>query len=70
MVSGEVVGLSQQNDGNNDTVDGDGLTENDTDQILRLDTRHLNGTTQERATCDEDTPKSIEQTIDLTRQRQ
>lgn len=54
--TGEVVCLGQQDDGNNDTVDGDGLTEDDTDQILRLDTRHLDRTTQQRTTCDEDTP--------------
>ena len=51
------LGLSKKNDGDNDAVDGDGLAEDDTDQVLRLDTRHLDRTTQQGATCDEDTPK-------------
>jgi hypothetical protein len=55
--SGQVLGLSEENDGDNDTIDGHGLAEDDTDQILRLDTRHLDRTTQQGATCDEDTPK-------------
>ena len=52
----EVACFCQQDDGDNYTVDGDGLTEDDTDQILRFDTRHLDGTTQQRTACDEDTP--------------
>ncbi len=57
MISREVWSLGQEDDSNNDTIDGNGFTENDTDQVLRLDTRHLDGTTQQWATCDEDTPK-------------
>ena len=53
----EVVGSSEENNCDDDTVDCDGFTENDTDQILRLDTRHLNSGTQQTATCDEDTPR-------------
>jgi hypothetical protein len=52
----EVVCLGQQNNGNDDAVDGDGLTEDDTDQILGFDTRHLDRTTQQGTACDEDTP--------------
>jgi hypothetical protein len=47
MVRRKVGSLGQEDDGDNDTVDGDGLTEDDTDQVLGLDTRHLNGTTQQ-----------------------
>jgi hypothetical protein len=31
---GKVVSLSKQNDGDNNAVDGDGFTENNTDQVL------------------------------------
>lgn len=55
-LTSEVASLGQQYDGDNDTVDGDGLTEDHTDQVLRLDTRHLDCTTQQRTACDEDTP--------------
>ena len=57
IVSMEVCSLGKQYNGNDDTVDGDGLTEDNTDQVLRFDTRHLDGTTQQRTTRDEDTPK-------------
>ena len=56
--TGQVLGLSEENDGDNDTINGHGLAEDDTDQILGLDTRHLDRTTQQGATCDEDTPKA------------
>ena len=55
--TGQVLGLSEENDGDNDAINGHGLAEDDTDQILGLDTRHLDRTTQQGATCDEDTPK-------------
>ena len=55
---GQVLCLGEENDGDNDTIDGHGLAEDDTDQILGLDTRHLDRTTQQGATCDEDTPKA------------
>jgi hypothetical protein len=56
--TGQVLGLSEENDGDNDTINGHGLAEDDTDQILGLDTRHLDRTTQQGATCDEYTPKT------------
>jgi hypothetical protein len=56
--TGQVLCLGQENDGDNDAIDGYSLAEDYTDQVLRLDTRHLDSTTQQGATCDEDTPKT------------
>ena len=56
--TGKVLCLGEKNDGDNDAVDGHSLAEDDTDQVLGLDTRHLDSTTQQGATCDEDTPKT------------
>lgn len=52
----KVLKLALEDDGNNDTVDGHGLAENDTDQILRSDPGSLDGSTQQAGASDEDTP--------------
>ena len=56
--AGQVLCLGEENDGDNYAVDGHSLAEDDTDQVLGLDTRHLDRTTQQGATCDEDSPKT------------
>ncbi len=38
----EVAGLGVEDDGDDNPVDGHCFTENDTDKILRFDSRHLN----------------------------
>ena len=50
LFAGQVLWVGEENDGDNDAVDGNGLAEDDTDQVLGLDTRHVDRTTQQGAT--------------------
>lgn len=48
--------FSRVNNGHDNTIDGYHFTENDGNQISRLNTRCLDGTTQQCRTCNKDTP--------------
>ena len=50
--------LGGEDDGDNGSVDGDGLTEDDTDQVLGLNSGLLDGSSEQAGSSDPDAPSS------------
>ena len=58
-VCGVTANLSQlggEDDAHDDSVDGDDLAENNRDQVLGADSWRLDTTTEDRSSCNEDSP--------------
>ena len=55
-VTADLSQFGGEDNANNDTVDGDDLTENDRDQVLGADAWRFDTTTQDRCSGDEDSP--------------
>lgn len=57
--TGDGVDLSREDNGHDDTVDGDDFAENDGDQVLCSDTRSFNTAAENRRSGNEDSPTML-----------
>ena len=59
--------LSDEHEGHDDSEDGDGLTENDGDEVLGANARRLHSATENRRTGGEDSPENTRNECKLSR---
>ena len=62
------VDLSNHDDGNNNSVDSNSFTENNRNEVLALDSGHLDGRADERSAGGVDSPGKVRKRLRLTRQ--